>query len=222
MCHSMKKTTVFLADDHPVIRSGIKALFSARSDYEVVGEAGGGVEALAGIKDLMPEVVIMDISMPDLNGIAATKRILEELPNTRVVILSAHSDVYNAIDAFRAGALAYVLKDSAPDEIMHAVGKVLTGQKYASPAVAADLLNDFVDVLKKDTLVDPFGSLSSREREVLKLVAEGATSREIADKLFISIATVKSHRNNLMRKLKASDTAGLVRIAIKKGIIQTD
>ena len=221
MCQSMKKTTVFIADDHPVIRGGIKALFSSRTDYEVVGEADGGVQALKGIMELRPEVVIMDISMPDLNGIAATKRILENLPQTRVVILSMHSDVYNAIDAFRAGALGYVLKDSAPDEILHAVGKVLAGQKYASPAVAADLLNDFVDVLKKDSLVDPFDSLSSREREVLKLVAEGATSKEIADKLFISVATVKSHRNNLMRKLRATDTAGLVRIAIKKGLVQT-
>jgi DNA-binding NarL/FixJ family response regulator len=130
--------------------------------------------------------------------------------------------VYHAIEAFRAGATAYVLKDSAPKELLNAVDKVIAGEKFASPAVAEQLLNDFVDIVKKDRGSDPFDALTAREREVLKHLADGATSREMAEKLFISVATVKSHRNNLMKKLRCNDMAGLIKLAIRKGLVNPE
>lgn len=210
---------VFIADDHPVLRNGIKSIFSGKPDFLIIGEAENGAEALKGISMLKPDLVIMDITMPDLNGITATKRITEEFPDIKVIILSMHSDIYHAIDAFRAGAMAYVLKDSGPEELLHAAERVSQGSKYASPAVAEELLNDFVDVIKKEQSQDPFDSLSQREREILKLIADGSTSKEIAGKLFISISTVKSHRNHIMKKLKVNDMAALIKVAIRKGII---
>lgn len=218
----MKKTRIFIADDHPVLRNGIKALLSACPDYEIVGEAENGAVALKGISALKPDLVIMDITMPDMNGIAVTRRIADELPDTKVIILSMHSDLTHPIDAFRAGALGYVLKDSEPNDILRAVERVRNGGKYASPAITEDLLNDFVDVIKKDHEKDPFDTLSQREKEILKHIADGSTSREIAGKLFISLATVKSHRNNIMKKLKVNDMASLIKTAIKKGIVNPD
>jgi len=218
----MQILKIFIADDHPMIRSGIKSILANCPHCTIVGEADGGKQAISSVIELKPDIVIMDISMPDLNGIAATRRMTAELPGIKIIILSMHTDIYNAIDAFRAGALAYVLKDSATDELLEAIKKVSSGQKYASPAVAAELLNDFVHVIKKDQVfADPFDSLTGREREVLKLIAEGLTNKKIAEKLFISLATVKTHRANLMRKLKATDAAALIKIAIKKGLAQS-
>ena len=216
---SMKKIRIFIADDHPVLRSGIKSLISERPEYEVVGEADSGVEALNMISVLKPDIVMMDITMPGVNGIEATKRILEERPDVKVVMLSMHTDVFHAIDAFRAGAIAYVLKDSGATELFQAIEKALVGEKFASPAVTAGLLNDFVDNIRQTQSHEPFDTLSAREREVLKLIADGLTSKEVAEKLFISVATVKSHRNNLMRKLNCNEMAGLIKIAIRKGLV---
>lgn len=215
----MEKTTVFIADDHPYIREGVRSIFSNLPDYEVVGEAEDGLDALKSIEELKPDIVVMDITMPRLNGIEATRRIVEELPRTKVIMLSMHADPIHAIDAFRAGATGYTLKDAPPGELLKAVEKVKSGQKYASPAVTEELINDFVDVIRKERTDDPFDSLSDREKEVLKLIAEGDTSKKIAEKLYISVATVKSHRNNIMKKLKVNDMAALIKLAIRKGII---
>ena len=217
----MKKIRIFIADDHPVFRNGIKSVLSG-SDYEVVGEADTGNTALKAIAVMKPDIAILDITMPDLDGIAVTKRVVAEVPGTRVIILSMHADLNHPIDAFRAGALGYVLKDSDPGELLKAVEKVSSGGKYASPAVTEELLNDFVDVIKKEQSNDPFDTLSAREKEILKHIADGSTSREIAEKLFISLATVKSHRNNIMKKLKVNDMASLIKTAIKKGIVNPD
>ncbi|HBG46476.1 MAG TPA: DNA-binding response regulator [Deltaproteobacteria bacterium] len=217
----MKKTTIFIADDHPVIRNGIKSVLPP-GEFDIVGEADNGAAALKGIAALKPDIAILDITMPGLDGISATKRISEDFPDTRVIILSMHADISRPIEAFRAGALGYVLKDSDPRELLSAVEKVRAGSKYASPAVTEDLLNDFVDVIKKDQGQDPFDTLSQREKEILKHIADGSTSREIAEKLFISLATVKSHRNNIMKKLKVHDMASLIKTAIRKGIVHTD
>ena len=217
----MKKIRIFIADDHPVFRNGIKSVLSG-SDYEVVGEADTGNTALKAIAVMKPDIAILDITMPDLDGIAVTKRVVAEVPGTRVIILSMHADLNHPIDAFRAGALGYVLKDSDPGELLKAVEKVSSGGKYASPAVTEELLNDFVDVIKKEQSNDPFDTLSAREKEILKHIADGSKSREIAEKLFISLATVKSHRNNIMKKLKVNDMASLIKTAIKKGIVNPD
>lgn len=217
----MKKIRIFIADDHPVFRNGIKSVLSG-SDYEVVGEADTGNTALKAIALMKPDIAILDITMPDLDGIAVTRRVVAEVPGTRVIILSMHADLNHPIDAFRAGALGYVLKDSDPGELLKAVEKVSSGGKYASPAVTEELLNDFVDVIKKEQSNDPFDTLSAREKEILKHIADGSTSREIAEKLFISLATVKSHRNNIMKKLKVNDMASLIKTAIKKGIVNPD
>jgi len=218
----MKKIRVFIADDHPVLRDGLKATFSQMSDFDVAGEAQTGAETIEKVASLKPDVIIMDITMPDIDGITATRRITEASPEAKIVILSMHTDVHHAIDAFRAGATAYVLKDSRPEELLHAVRKVVGGEKYASPSVAEGLLNDFVDVIKKGQSHDPFDSLSDREKEVLALIADGATSKEIGEKLFISVSTVKSHRNNIMKKLNLNDMAGLIKMAIRKGIIKAE
>lgn len=217
----MKKTKIIIADDHSVLRQGLKAVFAEHPGFSVVGEAENGLEAIQKAGTLKPDVVIMDITMPELNGITATKRLSEEHPDVRVIILSMHADIYNAIEAFRAGALGYVLKDSPPEELLLAVDKVMAGAKYASPAVTGELLNDFVEIIKRDQSGDPYDQLSQREKEVLRLIADGETSKEIADKLFISLSTVKTHRNNLMRKLSVNDMAGLIRIAIKKGVVKS-
>ncbi|MEK6531879.1 MAG: response regulator transcription factor [Deltaproteobacteria bacterium] len=219
----MRKTRLFIADDHPVLRDGIKSMFSGLPEYAVIGEASSGTEAIKGISEYRPDVVIMDITMPEVNGINVTKRILEEFPETKVVILSMHADLHHAIDAFRAGATGYVLKDSATAELIHAVERVMAGGKYASPVIAEDLLSDFVDAIKKDSSGrDSFDILSNREKEVLKLIADGSRNKDIAEKLFISVSTVKTHRNKIMKKLKVNDVASLMKEAMKKGIIKTE
>ncbi len=218
----MGNIKIYIADDYPVLRDGIKAVFASQPGFDVVGEAGDGIEALEGIAKLKPDIVIMDITMPRLNGITATKRIAEDHPAVKVIMLSMHTDINNAIDAFRAGARGYILKDSPPEDILEAVTKVNEGAKYASPAVAAGLLDGFVEIIKKDQLDDPFDTLSQREREVLRMIADGSTSKEVAEKLFVSVSTIKSHRNSIMKKLRVNDMAGLIKVAIRKGIVTPD
>lgn len=214
---NMKKTNIFIADDHPVIRDGIRSVFSGTNEFKVVGEAGSGIEALEGISTLKPDLVLMDITMPELDGIAVTKRVVDGFPEIKVIMLSMHADPFRAIEAFRAGASGYVLKDSAPEEILKAAHKVLKGLKYASPAVSEGLLNDFVEKIKKEE--GPADTLTEREKEIIRLIAGGATSNEIGRKLFISTSTVKSHRNKIMKKLGINDMASLIKIAIQKGIV---
>lgn len=216
----MAKTRVFIADDHPVLRGGIKSSLSQLDGYEVAGEASTGTGALEAILSLKPDIAILDVSMPELTGIVVAMRAVEALPELKVIMLSMHAEPSYAIEAFRAGAMGYVLKDSSPDELLLALEKVRSGNKYASPAVSDELFNDFVEMIKSDkSSSDPFDTLSAREKEVLKRVAEGLTSRDIAAALFISVSTVKSHRNNIMKKLSVNDMASLVKIAIRKGLI---
>lgn len=219
----MKKTRIFIADDHPVFRDGIRSVLSKTARFTVVGEAQSGADAIKGALSMRPDVIVMDITMPDLDGITVTKRIIEQFPQARVVMLSMHSDVYHAIDAFRAGALGYVLKDSPPEELVTAVEKALCGGKYISREIAGEFIDDYVDMIKRDkAATDPFDALSEREREVVRQIADGRTSREIAEKLFISVATVKTHRNNIMKKLKVNSMAGMIRAAVRKGIVNPE
>lgn len=216
----MKKAGIFIADDHPIIRDGLRTAFSSTPDFKVVGEAGTGTEALERVSILKPDLVLMDITMPELDGIAVTKRVVDEFPEIKVIMLSMHADPFKTIEAFRAGASGYVLKDSPPEEVLTAVRKVLKGIKYASPEVSEGLLNDFVERIKKEE--GPEDSLTDREREIIRLIAAGSTSNEIGKKLFIATSTVKSHRNKIMKKLGINDMASLIKIAIQKGIVSPD
>ncbi|MCK5236854.1 MAG: response regulator transcription factor [Deltaproteobacteria bacterium] len=216
----MSTIKIFITDDHPIIRNGLKKMFSKDPRYKVVGEAKDGKEALEGIDKNKPDIIIMDISMPEMDGIVATKRIIKTYPDTKVIILSMHQEQQYAIDAFRAGAQGYVLKGSAVTELMDSIEKVSNGSRYASPIVANGLINGIIDMIQGEMPMDPFNSLTSREKEVLKLVAKSIKNKEIAEELFISVHTVKTHRANIMKKLNLHDTAGLVKIAIRRGLIE--
>lgn len=216
----MGKIRLFIADDHAIVRRGIKSLFQSNPDYKVVGEAEDGLSLLEKITDANPDIIIMDITMPHIDGLMATKRITEDLPEAKVIILSMHSDRHFAIDAFRAGAMAYVVKGDDTDDITDAIEKVRMGKKFISHCLADVLFDDFVEMIKMNNTSGPISYLSKREREILQLVAHGIRSKEIAEKLFISLATVKTHRSNIMKKLDVHDLPSLIKIAMQHGIIK--
>jgi DNA-binding NarL/FixJ family response regulator len=213
----MTVTRIVVADDHELLRDGLKSTLNKVEGYEVVGEASNGIDALRMVEELRPDIVIMDVTMPGLDGISVTKRIVESF-GTKVVVLSMHEEGIYAVNAFKAGAMAYVLKGTAAVEVLQAIEEVLRGARYASPSVANELLGSFVDILQKDLPVDPIDTLTVREKEILKHVASGSTNKEIGEKLFIALSTVKTHRVNIMTKLDVHDVAGLTRIAIEKGL----
>jgi two-component system response regulator NreC len=218
----MTQIKVLVADDHPVMRKGIISVLSNDSNYTVVGETGNGFEALKGVAVHKPDLVIMDIKMPELGGILATERITKDFPDTKVIILSMYEDRQSAVDAFKAGAMAYILKGGDTEEILLAAKKVMSGLKYISPSLADEITRDFVDIIRGERVLDPFDSLSLREKEVLKLVAESCTTKEVAEKLFLSASTVKSYRVNLMKKLRVNDTASLVKVAVINRLIKLE
>ncbi len=216
----MKDVSVLLVDDHPLLRDGIKKVFSSRDGFSIVGEAENGSEAVTKVGELSPEIVIMDITMKGMDGIETTGKICKDFPATKVIILSMHEEAIYAVNAFKAGARAYVVKTSAAVDILQAVDAVLSGKRFASHSVSNELLSNYVDkVLSSEGVVEPIDTLTRREKEILNYIADGMTSREIAGKLFISLATVKSHRINLMRKLDVHDVAGLVRFVLRNGIL---
>ena len=214
----MDKIRLFIADDHPIVRDGIRNYFSDFPDYEVVGEAENGQRTLDALPSLKPDIVIMDIAMHDPDGIQVTKRISKDFPHTKVVIFSMHDNRNFAVDAFRVGAAAYVIKGSEADELLFATKKVMAGKRYVSPPLVDELFSEFLDILTDNRRGVPYSSLSKREIGVLKLVVEGNTSKEIAQKLLISVSTVKTHRMNMMKKLNVTNAVGLVKVAALKGI----
>jgi len=206
---------VFLADDHTIVRDGLKYLLEADGDIRIVGEAGNGRDAVRAVRKLRPDVVIMDVVMADLNGIEATEQICREFPETRVIILSMQSSSESILRALRAGARGYLFKESAGRELIQAVHAVRAGHRYLSAKVSDQVVGA---CLSDEGLRDPLSVLSNREREVLQLVAEGRTSAEIADKLFLSAKTVETYRSRLMRKLGIRDVSGLIKFAIRQGL----
>jgi DNA-binding NarL/FixJ family response regulator len=214
----MKATTILLADDHSVVRQGLRVLLDAQPDFSVVGEATNGIELVEMVEALHPDVVLADLAMPDLNGIEATHQICRRAPKTRVVILSMHSSASYIIRALRSGALGYVLKDANIQEVIQAVRNAAQGQRYLSAQVSDRL----VEILLQGGNLEQSDlerKLTGREREILQLIAEGNTNAQIAEKLVISPRTVETHRSRIMGKLNFDSHTDLVRYAIQQGII---
>lgn len=215
----MKK--VIIADDHKIIRDGLKSLISQHSDLQVVAEAGDGRRAVELVRELRPDVVIMDVNMPELNGIDATRQIVAEFPDTRVIALSMHSDRRFVNAMLKAGASGYLLKDCAFEEIIRAVKAVLNGQMYLSATITSQVVDDLI-TKKTDEGESMLVVLSDREREVLQLLAEGNSTKEIASTMNISVKTIESHRKNIMDKLDLRSVAALTKFAIREGLTSLD
>ena len=215
----MKKITVLLADDHRILREGVKSLLEKAQDIEVVGEASEGGEAVAKAQALSPDIVLMDITMPGMNGLEATRQIKALKPNTRVLILSMHESNQYISQFLKSGASGYVLKDTAASELVGAIRAVSQGDAFLYPSIARKLLEEYLLKVQTGEESESYDGLTGREREVLRMIAEGKSNKEIADVLSLSIRTVQAHRANLMGKLHMHDRTELVRYAIRKGMI---
>ncbi len=211
---------VVIADDHAIVREGLKLVLSAEPNIEVVGEAEDGREALDMVEKLRPSVVVMDIAMPNLNGLEATRQIRRRFPETQVVILTMHEDRLYSLQIAKAGAAGCVLKRSMGKELVTAIEAASLGQSYFSPSIAATVLEDYRRLASRPE--DEVVPLTEREREVLQLIAEGRTNREIADMLTVSIKTVQAHRAHIMEKLNVHDKTALVKYAIRMGLINAE
>jgi DNA-binding NarL/FixJ family response regulator len=203
-----------------MLRQGLRKILEDCHDWRVVGEAGNGRDAVREAMALKPDVAVLDIGMPLLNGLEATRQIARQAPSVRVLILSMHSDQAYVTQAVQAGAKGYILKESAAAELIEAISALASGKSFFSPAVAQVVFDDYTRRLTDKGITDPFDSLSQREREVLQLVAEGRSSKEIADVLSISAATVETHRAHLLQKLGLHNTIEVVRYAARRGIVQ--
>jgi len=208
------KIRILLADDHAVVRQGFKLILNQQPDLEVIGEAKDGSEAVQLAHDLKPNLVIMDIAMPGMNGVEATRRIIESSPECRILVLSMHKDVVYVRETLRAGAKGYLLKESIDQDLLRAVRAVANGDGFLSPEVSGTILKDYQQV------EDPFDQLTAREREVLQMLAEGKVAKEVAAVLEISVYTVDAHRGRIMRKLGLKSSTELVRFAMRKGLVQ--
>lgn len=215
----MKKLRILLADDHTVMRTGLRALLERQSNIEVVGESEDGRQTIELVASLRPDVVVMDVTMPGLNGIEATKSVVSQHPTTAVVILSMHVDESYVMRALKAGARGYLLKDSAPADLISAIQAVSQNKSFFSPKVSRILAEDYVRVLKQKGAIDTYDLLTSREREILQLIAEGKANKEIAAILNISPYTVETHRGHILEKLNLHNPAELILYAVRKGII---
>ncbi|MBO0798794.1 MAG: response regulator transcription factor [Blastocatellia bacterium] len=213
--------SIMLADDHPIVRQGLKALLESEQNFHLVGEVGDGLEAVRLAIRLKPDVLITDVMMPGLNGLEVTRQVTKSLPQTKVVILSMYTDDSYVLEALKNGAAGYVLKDSQAADLVQAVREVAAGKKYLSPPLSEREIELYAQRFES-VPSDPYELLTTREREVLQLVAEGRTSSEIAQQLFISPRTAEGHRANLMRKLGMQNNAELVRYALKRGIVPLD
>ena len=215
----MKKLRILLADDHIVMRTGLRALLERQPNLEVVAESENGKDAVSQVASAKPDVVVMDVGMPVLNGIEATKMIVTEHPNVAVVILSMHADESYVMRALKAGARGYLLKDSAPADLLGAIQAVSQSKSFFSPKVSKILAEDYVRILKQKGGVDSYDLLTSREREILQLLVEGKANKEVAASLNISPYTVETHRKHILEKLNLHNPAELILYAVRKGII---
>ncbi len=210
---------VLVADDHPVVRGGLRKILEGEPGAEIVGEAGDGRQAVRLALDLLPDVAVVDIGMPLLNGIETTRQIVKHAPQVKVLILSMQSSEAFIIKALRAGAKGYLLKDSVDADLVRGIRAVSQGKSFFSPSVAKVMLDDYVRQMAEKGITDRYESLSEREREVFQLIAEGKANKEIADLLFISVSTVETHRAHIMEKLDVHSAAEIVLYAVRKGVI---
>jgi len=217
---TMDKTKILIADDHRVVIEGIRSALQEHPEFEVVGDAADGLQAVESAKSLGADIVIMDVSMPNLNGIEATGQIKQFNPEIRIVIYTMYSDKELVIDLFRAGISAYVLKDDPLSDLILALQAVKGGGTYFSTLAPTILLRHVEELEEKTETEDPYDSLSQREREIFRLLAEGKSIKKIADQLFISPKTVETHKYNIMEKLQATSIVDLTKIAIRKNLIK--
>ena len=216
----MARVRILLADDHTVVRQGLRKLLEERPDWEVIAEAGDGREAVRLAEQHKPDVAILDVAMPLLNGIEATRQIARRVPSTRVLVLSMHADEAYVTQILQAGATGYLLKDSADVDLLKAVGEAARGKSFFSPAIARVMLDDYVRQLADKGVTDRYDSLSEREREIFQLIAEAKTNKEIAALLNVSPSTVETHRAHIMEKLDLHSAAEIVLYAVRRGVIR--
>ena len=210
---------IFLADDHTIVRQGLAKLLEAEPNIKVVGEAQDGREAVDKVQKLNPDIVIMDIAMPMLNGIEATRQIKKILPKIKIIILSMHSHDRYISELINLGASGYLLKDSTGGEIVKAVSAAMKGDVYLSPSISRRVVEDYLSLKKTSSREDLYAKLSNREREVFQMIAEGHSTRKISDILCVSPSTVKTHRDNIMEKLQLDNISQLIQFAIRLGIV---
>ncbi len=215
----MKKIRILVVDDHAVMRDGIRALLHTHDDMEVIGEASEGKEAVEKAQELSPDVVVMDIAMPGMDGLEATRRITKKNPKIKVLVLTQHDNKEYVISAIKAGSAGYVPKRALGSELISAIRAVCRGESFLYPSAAAALIADYRQCAEE---ADPYDHLTAREREILKLIAEGRLSREIADMLFISLKTVLGHRAKIMEKLNLHNRTELIKYAMRRGLVSME
>jgi len=215
------KKRIFIVEDHTLLRAGLRALITQDPDLEIVGEADNGRDAVRAIGSLAPDLVLMDLSMPGMNGIEAMRDIKRRNPETRVLVLTIHKTDEYILESLRAGADGYILKDATHDELRVAIRSVLNGKTYLSPDISGKVIHGYLGTVNTDNAGSTWNTLTHREREVLKLIAEGHPNKYIADYLCLSIKTVEKHRSNLMKKLDLHNASTLTSYAIEKGLVTT-
>lgn len=216
----MSNIRVLLVEDHTILRKGLCSLLENEYGIEVIGEAENGREALEKAEDLLPDIVVLDISLPLLNGLEVTRQLKKRFPEIRILILTMHTSDEFVFEILNAGAKGYVVKKAAPNELVSAIHAVFLGQSFFSPEISKMMLDRMVERGQLDHESDVNEILTEREREIIQLVAEGHSSRTIAEMLFVSLKTVENHRSNIMKKIDVDNLAGLIKYAISKGIIQ--
>jgi two-component system response regulator NreC len=216
----MTKIHILLADDHTILRAGLKMMLNAQPDMEVVGEASDGRQAITETQRLQPDIILMDITMPEMNGIEATRQIKKLVPESRILILTMHEHDEYVFQALRAGASGYMLKEAADTELISALHIIQSGQFYLSPMAQSVLVGDYLQRVRTGEEKDSYSSLTEREREILKLIAEGYTNNQIAERLVISPKTVDTHRTHIMDKLNLHSRAELVKYAMRRGLLE--